>query len=150
MFRTRRSAEELLEALKGFLLILRQEIPFERWYFHATDKQQAVFSPLSSRSWAVVYLGESVLRTAFALCTAAVDGVVGRFFAPATKEGERLEILRMQMIGLQLSALAVLSPEMAVEKVRQAESSTLVVGCLPHQLRWGTPYTGEFKGPFSL
>ena len=140
---------DMLRALgKQLAYPMRQEIPFERWYFHATNKSSELSNPIHGRLWAVIYLGESILRTAVELLAYAIATVAGEAFPNMAKhKEEHLEVLKAQAQALSLNLLAIISPEAAIKKAQgQDVNKKPLIGCRVDQWHWGTPYLGTFNG----
>jgi len=148
-----KSIPDLLLALgKKIGYPLRQEVPFERWYFHATDKSSELSNPIHGRIWAVIYLGESLLRTAAELVTYAIATIAGQAFPKmAEHKKNHLEVLKAQVQALFLNILAIASPEAAIKKAEgNGSNKAPFVGCRIDQWHWGTPYVGTFNGKWSI
>ena len=132
--------------------VMRQEVPFELWYFHAADKSSELSSPIQGRLWAVIYLGESVLRTAAELIAYAIATVAGEAFPKIGEHKEHhLEVLKAQAQALSLNLLAIISPEAAIKKAQGTDvNKKPLIGCRVDQWHWGTPYLGTFNGNWSI
>lgn len=116
---------------------LRKEVPFERWYYdHGLDNPIKDDSELmNARIWAVIAVGEGVLRTIAAVASYAIL----ESFQPE-KSAPELDILKAQWRGFTLSLIAIASPNMAKENVYKAGRCT--IGNIASRYEWGTEYTG--------
>ena len=118
---------------------LREEIPFERWYY-----DNGFEKPLTD------LLSESKAR--FTALIAACEGIirlakeVGRLVLSLLRGGKdtqvHLDILKAQGIGIGFSLLAIASPNFAKETARNI-GSTPLIGSPLISWRWGTLYTGK-------
>ncbi len=120
---------------------LRQEIPFERWFYEMgfqnpiTDSDQL----LKAHLWAVPAVLEGLIKT--------VAEAVMLFFAASDEEKNRhFEVLKAQWVGLSFSLLAVIMPNLAKDKAANPGGIPLV-GCSMVDWKWGTPYNGKMEVP---
>lgn len=123
---------------------LRQEVPFERWFFDQ-GFQKPIDDPMEAmkaRAWALLAAIEGGIRI-----TAEVASLLyAQVFEP--KESERhLDVLKAQWQGFTLSLLAVVSPNAAKEKAHHSEGSPLI-GAYLLNWKWGTLYGGKLDAPF--
>lgn len=121
---------------------LRQEVPFERWFFDH-GFQKPIDDPshlIKAHSWAIMTALEGLVRVS----AESVSYVYSKIFAP--EECERhLDVLKAQWQGLNLSLLAVVSPNAA--KTKADNHGKPLIGCSIFQWRWGTLYTGKMEVP---
>lgn len=121
---------------------LRQEVPFERWFFdHGFQKPIENPSDLiQAHAWAVLAAAEGSIRTS----AEAASYVFSLVFEP--KESERhSDVLKAQWQGLTLSLLAIVSPNAAKEKADNHGQP--LIGCSLLDWRWGTLYIGKLEVP---
>jgi hypothetical protein len=123
---------------------LRQEVPFERWFFnHGFEKPlKSVSDSIKARVWALAAACESGLR-------ASVETVAYVFsLVFARKESHRhLDVLKAQGQSLALSLLAIVSPNAAKQHAHNPGGKSRI-GCSLFHWKWGTLYTGKFDAPF--
>jgi hypothetical protein len=123
---------------------LRQEVPFERWFFdHGFQKPlDNCTDEMKARAWAILATLEGAVR-----CTAEVTTLLySQIFQPQETE-RHLDVLQAQSQGLQLSLLAILSPNLAKEKAHNSEGDPIIGASLANW-RWGTLYSGKYDAPF--
>ncbi|MBS0654004.1 MAG: hypothetical protein JSR39_10835 [Verrucomicrobia bacterium] len=130
---------------QGHLCGLRQEVPFERWFYHYAVVQNVSDAEISekvkARAWAVASLGESLFRATVAL----VKYVISKIFCFASAE-ENLDVLRAQGNSISFSFTAVFSPEDAVNAAAaHGENDLPQIGSLFGDWDWGTAYYGESR-----
>lgn len=128
---------------------LRQEVPFERWFYHYGLEQNVsdtqITDKVEARAWAVASLGESLLRATIELVTYAISKILGQPTAD-----EHLEVLQAQGTSISLSLTAVISPEEAVRTATAPGENDLPrIGSLLSNWRWGTPYYGTVTIPLT-
>lgn len=114
--------------------VLREEVPFERWFFDFETSDQVV----KPRLWAVVYLAESAIRGALvgaAWCASKV-------FNCAISSQQYGEVFSALKKSASLSFKAMISHSWAV-KGAHYNPSTLAIGCSPKDQTWGTAYAGK-------
>lgn len=138
-----RSAIAMLgNALRSASYGLRQEVPFERWFFDH-GFQKPIVNPIDlikARLWAVLAIGEGTMRTTIE----AVTCVFSLIFAPKERQSH-LNALKAQCLGLALSYLAAVLPNTA--KAIADNHGQPIVGCSLLEWRWGTLYTGKLEVP---
>lgn len=121
---------------------LRQEVPFERWFFDH-GFQKPIDNPsdlIKAHVWAVLAVAEGSIRTA----AEATAYIFSRIFEP--NESQRhLSVLKAQWQGLTLSLLAVILPNAAKETADN--HGRPLIGCSLLDWRWGTLYTGKLDVP---
>ncbi len=120
--------------------ILVQEVPFHRWF--VDYGYNTVLPPnecWKARGTALLATLEGVVRT--------VAEIVMYLYAQIMNDPDdserRFDVLKAQWQGLVLSLYAVLSPNEAKITAHNASDRPLI-GCPGSQLRWGTPYTGQY------
>lgn len=122
---------------------LRQEVPFERWFFDY-GFQKPLEDPLElikARQWALLAAAEGAFRTTAELACYVYSQVI------ESKNSEHhLNILKAQWQGFTLSLLAVVSPNLAKEKAHHSEGKPLIGASLLNW-KWGTLYTGKLESP---
>lgn len=140
--RIRSAIHALGNAARGVSYGLRQEVPFERWFFDH-GFQKPIDRPdhlIKAHAWALLAVSEGALRT----CAETVAYIFSHIFEP--QESERhLNVLKAQWQGLTLSLLAIISPNAAKQMADNQGQST--IGCSLLEWRWGTLYTGKFDIP---
>lgn len=123
---------------------LRKEVPFERWFYHyglelnLSDAQLS--DKIKARGWAVLSLGESLVRYAATLPTLCFNKVFSR---PAD---HNYEMLYAYSNSISLSFSAIISPEEAVRAAtKRDENGHIPIGPLlgSSSTARGTPYYGE-------
>jgi hypothetical protein len=123
---------------------LRQEVPFERWFYDygfqtPLDKTEDL---IKARAWAIIASCEGVIRTT----AEAVSYLFSLVLEP--KERHRhLDVMKAQMQGLSLSLLAILSPNDAKRKAHNKDGTPLI-GASFLDWQWGSPYIGTRDAPF--
>jgi hypothetical protein len=121
---------------------LRQEVPFERWFFdHGFQKPIDKLSPLiKAHLWAVLAAGEGTVRTSAESAAYVFSLVFDR-----NHRNQHLDVLKAQWQGLTLSLLAILSPNAA--KRRADNHGDPLIGCSIFNWKWGTLYSGKLDVP---
>ena len=124
---------------------LRQEVPFERWFYHYGLEQNIsdaqIVDKVKARAWAVASLGESLFRATVALVTY----VISKIFCFASAQ-ENLDVLRAQGNSISFSFSAIFSPEDAVKAAAASGENDLPqFGSLFGDWHWGTAYYGESR-----
>jgi len=140
--RIRNALNSLGNAVRSASYGLRQEVPFERWFFdHGFQKPITdPFLLIKAHGWALVASAEGAVRTS----VETVSYVFSLAFEP--KESHRhLDVLKAQTQGLSLSLLAIISPNSA--KAAADNSGHPVIGSSLLQWKWGTLYTGKLEVP---
>lgn len=140
----RNALNSLGSAFKAASFGLRQEVPFERWFFdhgfqNPLDKS---IDLMKARGYAVIATCEGFIRAT----AESVSYIFSLVLAP--KESHRhLDVLKAQMQGLQLSMLAIVSPNAAKQKAHNPGGKPLI-GASLLDWRWGSLYTGTIDAPF--
>lgn len=131
-------------ALRATSYGLRQEVPFERWFFdHGFDTPlDKPIDLAKAHAWALVATCEGIVRTT----AEAVSYVFSLFVEP--KESDRhLDVLKAQSLGLSLSLLAIISPNAAKQKAHNPGGAPLIGASLLNW-KWGSLYVGTVDAPF--
>lgn len=119
---------------------LREQVPFERWFFDQCMERPLEDHEMEARVWALWALLEGGIRTvAEAVCFAW-----SRIFLTSGSE-RHYEVLSAQWQGFILSTLAILSPNWAKEKAHN--SGNPIIGVSMTEWRWGTTYHGRREAP---
>jgi hypothetical protein len=141
--RVRMAISSLSNAARSASYGLRQEVPFERWFFdHGFQAPLVSTSDLiKARVWAFVVTCEGLVRSA----AEAVSYVFSRIFDSGNSD-RHLEVLRAQWQGLSLSLLAIISPNAAKQKAYN--EGTSLIGASLLDWRWGSLYVGKVDAPF--
>ena len=122
---------------------LRQEVPFERWFFDH-GFQKPIDNPsdlIKAHVWAVLAAGEGIIRTT----AEATAFIFSRLFEPSESE-RHLNVLKAQWQGLTLSLLAVISPNLA-KATADNQGGRPLIGCSLIDWKWGMLYTGKLDVP---
>lgn len=143
--KTQQNIQSFGNNFKSTSYALRQEVPFERW-FYDHDFANPIKDPqdlMKARLWAVF----AVLEGAFRIVAEVVSILYLRVFqSDDKKEVKRhLNILDIQSQSIQLSLLAIVSPNEAKKKARDSEGN-LITGT-PQVRNWGTLYLGKVNIP---
>jgi hypothetical protein len=121
---------------------LRQEVPFERWFFdHGFEKP--IENPcdlLKAHFWAVLATSEGSIR----MCAETVAYVFSLVFEPG-ESPRHLDVLKAQIQGVALSLQAIFFPNAA--KAAAHNSGRPIIGCSILNWNWGTLYTGKLDVP---
>jgi hypothetical protein len=120
---------------------LRQEIPFERWFYDMGFQNPTTNSDdlIKAHLWAVPAVLEGLIKT--------VAETLMLYFATSAQEKSRhFEVLKAQWVGLSFSLLAVISPNLAKEKAANPGGNPLI-GSSILDWRWGTLYNGKMEVP---
>jgi hypothetical protein len=128
--------QEIRSLLRSTNYGLRYEVPFERWYYdHGFQKPVDNFADhISARAWALLDTLEGAVRCIVEIIT----NLYSQLFS--TQDTERhFDILSSQWQGLQLSLLAILSPDSAKKRVYNSQGQPLI-GASVHNWEWGTLY----------
>ncbi len=145
---------------------MRQEVPFERWYFiHNTGTAGAIQGGFFGNRLSV--LG-STLESGVRFLAEIVGYIFNKFFGSQADVTRHSDILGAQWASLKLSLYATLAPQRALESARNAAVPAAVatpaaapataattapaatpvvpshprVGCERADLSWGTEYSG--------
>lgn len=125
--------------------VLRQEVPFERWFFHYGSQND--LSPIdkecSARLWAALSAAEGAIRT--------VAELVALVFTTVTNSNSKknhCDALKVQCQGISLSLLATILPQQAAAFADDPSSAKPLVGTLVSDWSWGTAYTGTYNLPW--
>src|SRR5579871_3727005 len=121
---------------------LRQEVPFERWFFDYGFQKPIdnLSDQIKARVWALFAACEGIIRTT----AETVCFVFSKIFQP--KESDRhLNVLQAQCKGLYLSLLAIASPDAAKEFADN--DGHPIIGHSILTWKWGTLYTGKLEVP---
>ncbi len=121
---------------------LRQEVPFERWFFNQgfhrpIDNQTQL---MNARAWALLAAIEGAIK----VVAEGTAFVYARILSPPDAN-RHLEVLNAQWQGLTLSLLAIVSPNDA--KAKAHNGGNPIIGSNPLNWRWGTLYTGKLDIP---
>jgi hypothetical protein len=121
---------------------LRQEVPFERWFFDYGFQKPIDNLPdqFKARGWAVLAACEGLIRTT----AEAVCFVFSKIFEPKASE-RHLDVFRAQFNGLTLSLLAIVCPDAAKEMADNHGHP--IIGHSIFTWKWGTLYTGKLEVP---
>jgi hypothetical protein len=121
---------------------LRQEVPFERWFFnHGFEKPiECSCDLLKAHAWAVLSTGEGSVR----MCIETVAYLFSLVFEPG-ESPRHLDVLKAQAQGVALSLHAMFSPNGA--KAAAHNSGHPIIGCSIFNWKWGTLYTGKLDVP---
>jgi hypothetical protein len=125
---------------------LRQEIPFERWFFNYGFQTPIEDSAklIEAHVWAVIATVEGAIR----LAAEGASLLFSQFVQSSPEEMQHhSQVLQAQWQGLTLSLLAIISPNAAKQKAHNSEDSPLVGASLLNW-QWGTLYSGSFEAPF--
>jgi hypothetical protein len=140
--RIRHALNSVGNAFRAASYGLRQEVPFERWFFDH-GFQKPITDPIDlmkAHAWALLAAFEGAMRTS----AEAASYVFSRIFEPQETH-RHLDVLKAQWQGLTLSMLAILSPNAA--KSMADNSGRPIIGCSLLNWRWGTLYTGKLEVP---
>ena len=131
---------------------LRQEVPFERWFYdHGFQTPiENTQDLIKARAWAILATLEGSIKVAaeavsFAFEMALVSG--NRSSALSGHFQHHSEVLNAQWQGLSLSLLAIASPNQAKEKANNAGGSGPLIGASILDWKWGTLYNGKLDVP---
>src|ERR1700722_1151068 len=118
---------------------LRQEVPFERWFFnHGFEKPiENTSEQVKARAWALASACESALRASVEAVAYAFSLVFDR-----AHSHRHLDVLKTQGQSLSLSLLATISPNTAKKKAHNQGGHSLIGQSL-FDWKWGTLYTGK-------
>lgn len=122
---------------------LRQEVPFERW-FYDHGFQTPIDKPvdlIKAHVWAII----SSYEAAFRLGAEAASCVFSLVFAPQNT-ARHIDVLKAQAKGFGLSLLAAVSPNTA-KQVAHNEGSP-IIGASLLNWQWGSLYVGKLDIPF--
>lgn len=140
--RIRHALNNLGNAFRAASYGLRQEVPFERWFFDH-GFQKPITNPIDlikAHAWAVFAACEGAVRTS----AEAASYVFSLVFEP--KEAHRhFDVLKAQLQGLTLSLLAIAFPNAA--KSLADNSGHPIIGCFLLNWKWGTLYAGKLDAP---
>ena len=141
--RVRNAVNSLSNAYQSVSYGLRQEVPFERWFYDFGFQTPIQQTPdlIKAHVWAVIATLEGLVRTA----AEAVCYVYSRFMAP-DESHRHLDVLKAQAQGLTLSMLAIISPNAAKEKAHNP-NGTPNIGDSLRNWKWGTLYLGTLDAP---
>ena len=121
---------------------LRQEVPFERWFFnHGFDTP--ITDPvdlIKAHAWALPAACEGAIRT-----TAEIVAYIFSTLCEPRDTPRHLDVLQAQWQGFTLSLLAIISPNSA--KTVAHNSGRPLIGCSLLNWKWGTLYTGKLDVP---
>jgi hypothetical protein len=139
----RRALTNIIALITGDTVILRQEVPFERWFrdhgydAHITDSKLE----LNARGCAVLAALEGAVRTVAESIALFMASFISKNSTDADKHQS---VLKAQTQGLQLSLMAILSPNDVKDHIKEKNTTSQepIIGCRKSQLRWGTPYQG--------
>lgn len=128
---------------------LRQEVPFERWFYHYGLEQNLsdaqIVDKVKARAWAAASLSESLLRATIELAAFCFSKILGRACAD-----EHQEVLFAQGTSISLSLHAIIDPEGAVKAATAPGQDDLPrIGSLLSNWRWGTAYYGTLTIPIT-
>lgn len=137
----RQAASEAQAAYRSAAYGLREEVPFERWFFHHGFHEPISNTKelISAHIWAVLATIEGAVRT-----TAEALSYLFSLVFEQNHAGCHLEVLQAQAQGCYLSFLAIFSPNFAKQKAYN-EGNSLIGEQLP--LSWGTIYNGRLTAP---
>lgn len=124
---------------------LRQEVPFERWFYN-NDFQTPISNPLDlikAHVWAVFAACEGAIR----LSAEAVSYAFSMVFARQNSSRHQ-DVLKAQFIGLALSVLAIYAPNAAKERAHNGGQP--IIGSSLINWQWGSLYVGKVDHPFKL
>jgi hypothetical protein len=113
---------------------LREEVPFERWFFHFENSNET-FKP---RFWAVMSLAESLLRGTLV----GTAWCASKIFNTKISSQQYASVFKEEMKSASLSFKAILSPRWAIRSSFD-DSNNLTIGCPSTAKNWGTPYKGD-------
>lgn len=122
-------------------IVLREEIPYERFIFDFNSDSNSSLNKLKLRCISLIHTVEGALRTA----SHFVEAHAKRFFE--NRYGHRFvvtserhfEVLDAQLRGLKYSFKSIFKP-FATYNVAQNDDQ---LGFNGHQMSWGTTYNGE-------
>jgi hypothetical protein len=122
---------------------LRQEAPFERWFFdQGFDKPTAApQEEIKARLWALLSYTEGLVRLA-----AEVGSLVLTLLKGSTDVSRHIDVLQTQAKGIGLSILAVLSPNFAKQLAHNPGGKPRI-GASLIDWKWGSLYTGKLDTP---
>ncbi len=110
---------------------LRGEVAFERWYYHyQPEAATKELGQLSSRVWALAYTIESAVKAVIV----ALSLLAYAYMQNEPEIERRCEVLKAQGSSLLYSACAVLTPEVARDAFKEANTPreiarrTLLIG----------------------
>ncbi|MBS0603979.1 MAG: hypothetical protein JSS60_02960 [Verrucomicrobia bacterium] len=122
---------------------LRQEVPFERWFFDH-GFQNPIDNPvdqIKARAWALAATLEGGVRI-----TAEAASYVFSLAIEPQDSHRHLDVLKAQLQGFSLSLLAILSPNDA--KAKAHNGGNPIIGSSLIDWKWGSLYTGKVDAPF--
>lgn len=126
---------------------MREEVPFERWYYDYKNADNSCLNNWSQRGWAVLHLFEAgfkILLEAVAWCVAKIAKVLSCNLEHSSDD--HADVLFAQSRSFKLSAWAIISPTSA----KQSDDAKTKIGCARNEWRWGTEYHGKRTSYFKL
>lgn len=128
---------------------LRQEVPFERWFYHygldQNSSDASLLDHIKVRAWAIASFSESLLRATIEL----IALLFSKIFDPESSSHHQ-EVLAAQGTSMMMSLNAVIFWENAVEEAKKADASGApAIGSLLSNWHWGTPYYGTLTIPIT-
>ena len=141
--RIRAALNSLSSNLRSASYGLRQEVPFERW-FYDNGFQTPLDKPvdlIKAHAWAVFATCEGAIR----LAAEGISYVFSLAFSPQNSS-RHIDVLKAQMQGLSLSLLAIVSPNSAKSVAHNGGSP--LIGASLLTWKWGSLYMGKVDAPF--
>jgi hypothetical protein len=133
-------------------LIMREEVPFERWLVHFGMNRplESHLETLMARGYAVLAFGESLFKAGIEATAYLVSKIVEKVFSIDLECDHHWEVCKQQFRSMQFSMKAIASPNHAKEKAFP-EGKTPLFGCTEDSHAWGTDYHGrQRKNPFAF
>lgn len=151
--RIRSALNSIGHALRATSYGLRQEVPFERWFFdHGFETPlDKPIDLAKAHAWAVIAACEGIVRTTAEAASYVFSLILDPkyTFLPIVepKESDRhLDVLKAQAQGLSLSLLAIISPNAAKQKAHNPGGAPLIGASLLNW-KWGSLYVGTVDAP---
>ncbi len=142
--RVRSALNSIGNALRATSYGLRQEVPFERWFYdHGFDTPlDKPVDLIKAHAWALLAACEGIVRA-----TAEAASYVFSLIVEPKESDRHLDVLKVQMQGLSLSLLAIISPNAAKQKAHNPGGAPLIGASLLNW-KWGSLYVGTVDAPF--
>lgn len=128
-------------------LILRQEVPIERYYHNYRQPYANTSVEIEAHCYAALYTLEGVVRTAAEFVMAVVQLF---FFDDIEAAGQQRDMCILQARSTILTLVAIAAPRTVTDYIAQhSTADEPYVGCLPANFDWGTRYAGQMTIPLT-
>jgi hypothetical protein len=135
----------------GDPIVFRQEVPIERWLrdHGLLEPIKGTKEELRARGFAILATLEGLVRT----LAETISLFYASYISKNASEAEKHQLVfKTQMKSLQLSALAIISPNTVKEHIKtECSNEERLIFCRTTKMRWGTEYYGKITvSPLSL